>query len=164
MVLSIKLDSKALEALFNAGGEEVKVQLQNAVVQEFAKKHLKPIVNSEAYIHHLRKLQDIADTKFEQAIATVTKEVGGGIRYMNLTPEFAAKLNSAVAYKVSTMLDASITLAVTKAVQDLDLGSIIQVKLKTQLNRTVAHEVNIKWAEFMKAAVAQANDEIKKLP
>jgi hypothetical protein len=73
--MKIQLDTKALERLI--GGEsEIEVELRNSVVQEFAKKHLKPLVNSSTLGKVMEEFKTIITAEIKAMLPVEWKRDG----------------------------------------------------------------------------------------
>lgn len=56
--MKLQLDREAIEAIFACRGEEVKVELQSSIVQEFTRRHLKALATKDVIEPLQRQIRD----------------------------------------------------------------------------------------------------------
>lgn len=64
-MMSIKLDTNALSNLMKDDDGTIKLELQQAVIEEFSKRHIKSIVNDSAFRMHTQSVKEEAIKEIE---------------------------------------------------------------------------------------------------
>jgi hypothetical protein len=152
MPIILRLDAGALEKLFPAGSE-MRVELQNAVVAEFTRKHIKNVLDI-TIINPIvedvkKKMQDQIDATCKDLVGTVSQWGNPKVR---LNPELLTTLK----LKVAEQVNAQVTEVTAQAL--VEGGPImkmvekrIQESLKYKITDEITRGVNAKLEAAKKA-------------
>lgn len=152
--MEIKLDFKALEALFPEGSE-ARVRLQQCVIEEFTRKHIKTLANNHSLTSELRTLvekhRDVAMTEF--------LEYGKSTVYGGKTMQLNENTKNRIRSDIKSLVEAEIQNSILSLKDSLyeDLRARINIELKSKLNAQVNEEVS----SFIKNAVSNAMSGFK---
>lgn len=64
-MMSLKLDTPALERLMQGDDGKIKLELQQAVVEEFSRRHIKSIVNDSVFRNHIDSIREESSKHLE---------------------------------------------------------------------------------------------------
>ncbi len=148
--LTLQINSlEALERLIG-GNTETEIDIRNSVVQKFAEKHLKPIVNSAPITDVIRQIKDHAYKHIQETctneIATFKSSYGCGAYDIKLRPEIEMTIKKKVQDSISQVIsekvkaafdeyynDARITKRINLLVDD-NIAKIVNEKVKEKLD------------------------------
>lgn len=108
--MTIKLDRDTFNAWYGAMDEEAKIEISTTIMNEFAKKYLKPLENDSGIKKTInttiekydRLIQESLTKEIESAIGTLKKEkfgYGQTIEKLELNPEFKKRLDKEIESK-----------------------------------------------------------------
>lgn len=102
-MINLKLDTQALENLMKGDDGKIKLELQQAVVEEFSRRHIKAIVNDEVFRLH-------ADTIREESMKNLSSMFGEwkgnyGNKKLELNPQMKEIIQLQAKATVSYELD-----------------------------------------------------------
>ena len=137
MSVIIRLDVNALNALFPEGSES-RVELQNSVVAEFARKHLKPST---------LKVTSLLETAKTQLVNETLRELGAKISYHSVVLPLSVQkqIKEDTEKAVQTHISKAVATAMSDtATQELveHLQASIEAKLDKELTAMIQRRVN----------------------
>lgn len=159
MTIQLRLDTEALAALFPEGSA-ARVELQSAVIAEFARKHLKPSLV-------LSEVTSIISRERQAAVNEVLKDLqknNGAFAYAtSLTPDFKRRVREEVGEAVNQLLGDEVARALKNhnealmhhvTAQMAGLKAQIAKLLNEQTNQSIREAVAAKFA----VALSKASD------
>ncbi len=102
-MMSIKLDTPALERLMQDDDGKIKLELQQAVVEEFSRRHIKAIVNDSVFRMHIDAVREEA-TRHTSALFGEWKGSYGS-KKLELNPQMREMIQLQAKATVSHELD-----------------------------------------------------------
>lgn len=141
--LTLQINSlEALERLIG-NNNECEISIRNSVVQEFAKKHLKAIVNEPFFADEIRNLKQelrkAFDKRVEEAIADVKRYyAGGSIEKVTLHPE----VKTAIDRQIRETVDSKITSEVNDSIKFWAQDASIEKRIKEKMDYHVTQQIN----------------------
>ena len=97
--MKLQLDSKALEYLFENSGNEFKLELQSAVVQQFVGRYLKALVTDELIGEVKSEIREYISAARNEITAQIRESIGrfqqdymNGVRLINMNPDVESKI------------------------------------------------------------------------
>lgn len=154
----ITLTTPALERLLN-GDKEVEVKLRHAVVENFAKHHIKAILHDGHIQAKLAEIKQMAEEIYSKAVqekvGTFVKvnnnSWGSSTTQVQLKPEILASINAQVEAAWNRLKDQYVNAAVDKIVQAavLKLDSVIEYRVKYNLDSMVNEALKKKLASLV---------------
>lgn len=142
MTIEFKLDTHAVETLFPEG-TEARVKLQQAVIEEFTRRHIKSMINGVVDDPYLTRVVEEAKTKLLSDYFIADKESGWNKNYkMMLTP----KHKDAIQFDISRMVNDQVQEALKAEMANSERW----------ISATLRHNISVEVNRF-------ANTEIKKL-
>lgn len=146
--MKIALDNSALERLIG-GDNEVEVEIRNLVVQEFAKKHLKAVVNDPAFGHFLeaesRQMREAVQLQIEKHVA---KKPAARYQNFEINPEILKQAALVAADHRNEILSTMSDL-VTKHIED------IRTDLDSRIERIVDSKIRTITAEYVDSKIRE---------
>ena len=125
MSTKIQLDHSALKSIIG-GDSAIELELRNAVVQEFAKKHLKAVANGDEMKKTLATLARIIEQEFvhrcEAEVATFRRSYGDNLENVKLNSEIEHKLD----VKVRSVVEKIVEEAFAKALKTWANDDVIE--------------------------------------
>ncbi len=149
--LTLQINSKeALERLIG-GDTETEIDIRNSVVQKFAEKHLKPIVNSVPITDVIRQIREHACKHIEEScakeIATFKASWQGYAYDVKLRPELLDVINS----KIRETIDKLISEKVNTAIETYFSEATITKRINRLMDNNIEAVVNNKIKEKLEA-------------
>jgi predicted metal-dependent phosphoesterase TrpH len=150
----IQPSGAALKELFAGADGEVELEIRQSIVEEFAKRHLKAIVNEPAYQAQVERLRiDLAAQYAREVQAQIgqTKRVWTGSSHANtveFTPEmeaaFRQKVDQAARQLVDAMIQEQLGARLEEIAQDAINRALARVdhKINTGIAQLVTTEIN----------------------
>lgn len=157
--MKLQLDEKSITKIIESGGPEVALELRSAIVQSFANKHLKSVVNTEIFQEAVEKVKNIANDLLTAQIGKL--EGNWHERYLSLTPEFKLKLDKAINLHLKSVLFKDIHERVNQAIEDYDVPAVVHKIMTQKMNGAVNAAINKRWIELVEATSEQLNDQLK---
>lgn len=156
--MSTKIQINSLEALERLIGNdnELEMEIRNNIVQEFAKKHFKSLVNEPAFYETINKckesLKSEVDLKITESIGEI-KQDSYWSKSIVLKPEIKSKIDITVA----TQLSNEIAMAVQNAITQIKTNEDIESRIKKQID----YYVNDYIVRCVKEKLSEAISKIK---
>lgn len=137
MAIVLKLDHSALEFLL-AGKDEQKVELQNTIVQEFARKHLKAIVGEEQFKKFCQKLEsDFKDYLKSLALQEgfKLKTTWGSSAIEGLSPDLANHVRMIICESLRVLIGEEME----RQMKDIkkDISGLVSARITLTLNKEI---------------------------
>jgi hypothetical protein len=162
--MSTKIQINSLEALERLIGNDtqLEIEVRNNIVQEFAKKHLKALVNDSVFQNTInackKELQSEVDLKVAEKIGEVKKNSWGEVTGMTLRKDIRDQIGTVVREKV----DGQIAEAVEGGIKlwETDTKSIemvVEKKFNAQIERFIDSEVQSR----LKSVIEKINGVLK---
>lgn len=147
MTIQLRLDADALASLFPEGSE-ARIELQRAVVAEFARKHLGKLVPEEVQTI-VRKAQKEAVTEILREYRIVNQ---WGNATSELTESFKTTMKAHVRDAVSAEINTSLKLQIDSINKDLlnTMPSYIERQVEVKTNEMIATAVRARFEEAFK--------------
>lgn len=132
MSITIKLDGPAIEKVLSCQGEETKLELQNTIVQEFTKKHLKGLINGDLVNEWRLEVK-------QEIIKDLNREVvqSNGFYDLKISDKAKECLSNHVIHLVNTQLQLYINENVISERLEKYLSEIIQRTYKDSVIKLV---------------------------
>lgn len=131
--MKVQINSLAALERLLGGDTAVEIEIRSNIVQEFAKKHLKVVANSDAVLVALDATKAAiireAEQKLDASLATFQQDYYGNISKLQLKPEIVAEIRRQVAAQV----DAQILKTVLALIEE----KFTQVNLEDMVKRRV---------------------------
>lgn len=141
--MEIKLDMSAMNALFQEG-TDARVRLQQCVVEEFARRHIKGIANDYTIKQAIEKAS--ASLKVEAAAEFGKVVKSYGTTTFEFTPEYKSKLQREYRQLILSELKPEIS----------DWSALVYAEVKTQVLSMVKTQLNAEVAKTVTEFVQQA--------
>lgn len=147
--LTLQINSKeALERLIG-GDTETEIEIRNSVVQKFAEKHLKPIVNSDVITNAIQRIKEHANKytidMCSKEIATFKEQyVNGPIYDIKLRPEIDAIIKNKVREAINILINEKVEAALKEYCSDVRLTRSINVKMDHNIEVLVNQKIKEK--------------------
>lgn len=162
--MSTKIQINSLEALERLIGNDnaLEIEVRNNIVQEFAKKHLKALVNDSVFqntIHACKKeLQAEVDNKVAEKIGEVKKNSWGEVTGMTLRKDIKDQIGTVVREKI----DGQIAEAVEGGIKLYQSGSneienVVTRKFNYHIEKYIDSEVQSR----LKSVIEKINGVLK---
>ncbi len=142
--LTLQINSlEALERLIG-GNTETEIDIRNSVVQKFAEKHLKPIVNSAPITDVIRQIKDHAYKHIQETcaneIATFKSTYGGGAYDIKLRSE----IETVIRERVKNTIEEIIYKKVDAAIKEYCSDEILTRRINVLMDHNIKVLVNEK--------------------
>lgn len=128
MTIQIKIDTKALEALFS--DPDTKLQLQQSVIEEFTRRHIKQAFNAVESTVQIEKA--VEETRREALDAFMTRAPGSLSNNWKLRPEYSTLIKN----KTKELIEATVNETILEHTKQLE------VYIKQQVETQVKYEIN----------------------
>lgn len=140
-MLRLVLDSSAIQAVLEQEGPEVAVEIQKRIVQQFAERHLKAVVNTEV----IKK----AEVEVTRAAAWMVEEMVGKSTGVGHSHRRTITLNADIRRQIKNRVEADVEELVLrevhKRVAEVDIEQKVQAKVTWHIQRQVDEEVRSRW-------------------
>lgn len=153
--MSTKIQINSLEALERLIGNDtdLEIQVRNNIVQEFAKKHLKAIVNEANFQNEIaifkRKLQNEFDKKLEESIATVKRYYdGGSIEKITLHPDVEKTIYRQIGEKINLRISEAVEGGIKHWEQDANIEDRIKKRMDYYVTQHINQEIKDRLIEL----------------
>lgn len=145
--LTLQINSKeALERLIG-GDTKTEIDIRNSVVQKFAEKHLKPIVNSAPVTDTINQIKQHAQKYIAEAcvkeIASFKYSFGNYIQDIKLHPEIESIIKS----KIKESIDKLIIERVNAAIEQYYNEAVLTKRINVMMDHNIKVLVNEKIKE-----------------
>lgn len=139
MSVKIVLDHNALEALFKSGSDD-RLELQRHAVIEFAKRHIKDIVNDQLFKTRMDAMEkSITAELVEQGLTASPFNSNLSVYHIDKSAK------EAIRERVALLVNDEVTAQINKQVSEVDVADIVHVaihnialpKLQKQMDRAV---------------------------
>jgi hypothetical protein len=149
--LTLQINSKeALERLIG-GDTETEIDIRNSVVQKFAEKHLKPIVNSAPIMDVIRQIKDHAYKHIQETcakeLATFKASAYGTTYDIKLRPEVETAIRNKVRDSVDELVNKKVKSAIDEYCNDESLTRRINVmmdhNIKVLVNEKIKQKLDV---------------------
>jgi phosphoribosylformylglycinamidine (FGAM) synthase PurS component len=146
--LTLQINSlEALERLIG-GDTETEIEIRNSVVQKFAEKHLKPIVNSAPITDVIRRIKDHAYKHIQETcaneIATFKSSYGGSAYDIKLRPEIELTIKNKVQDSISKIISEKVKAAFDEYYTEARITKRINLLMDDNINALVNEKVKEK--------------------
>lgn len=152
--LTLQINSKeALERLIG-GDTETEIDIRNSVVQKFAEKHLKPIVNSAPITDVIRQIKDHAYKYIEETcakeLATFKASAYGTAYDIKLRPE----VETAIRNKVRDSIDEIVRTRIKAAIEEYCNEDALTKRINVMMDHNIKVLVNEKIKQKLESVKA----------
>lgn len=155
----MKIQINSLEALERliGGDSELEIEIRNSIVQEFAKKHLKCLAQTEVIATAVTDAKTIF-TDF--AKSEVTRQIGevkrhwGTLSY-NLEKDVINAIKDAVSRELRVTIAEHVESLAKKHVEGLDIEKFINKKIDTTIQEKIESGVRKRFEEVLKKTTEQ---------
>jgi len=148
MSIQLRLDAQALAALFPEGSE-ARVELQRAVITEFAKQHIKPSMVT----HNVESLVNAAKSA---AVADALRDLGMGTGYpgskFELSHQFKRRILEQAADAVNSLVRDMVAVSITEHAHSVNVHVDAQMK---GLKAAIEHKIASVTDEFINKSVKE---------
>lgn len=146
MTIQLKLNTEAVALLFPEGST-ARVDLQNAVVAEFLRKHIKPQILADG-------LKSQIDTKVAEARKDALRQLGvlNGWGGVDLSSEMTRKVREAVAVQVNAAME--------KAIEEYASSPEAQRRFQERLDRVIEHRFTKALDTLVDARLKEIKDKL----
>jgi phosphoribosylformylglycinamidine (FGAM) synthase PurS component len=146
--LTLQINSlEALERLIG-GDTETEIEIRNSVVQKFAEKHLKPIVNSAPITDVIRRIKDHAYKHIQETcaneIATFKSSYGGSVYDIKLRPEIELTIKNKIQDTISKIISEKVKAAFDEYYTEARITKRINLLMDDNINTLVNEKVKEK--------------------
>lgn len=134
--MKLVLDRSALDRLLLNDDGSIKLELRNSIIQAFASKHLRSVINDEFYQKHLQVLQNIGEAIVKEEICEKVESNFFGYTSINLKPHVKHKIVEEANTAVNKALETTfieLDEKVNKLIREYDFESEIEKKINTYI-------------------------------
>ena len=150
--MSTKIQINSLAALERliGGDSEVELEIRNNIVQEFAKKHLKSLLETDSILR--QSVEDIRKSASNEITRLIHAEIGQLKKTWHGTEvQFGEPFLSHIKGAISSQMDAKIKQAVSEYIQSLgDIKTKVDSISKAEFDTAVRRAVREKLSEVLK--------------
>jgi len=143
--IKLTLDSSALDRLLG-GDTELELELRQSIACQFAKRHLKPLINCSeiAQIAHDIKGQAVkhATDLITDTVATIKTDWGSKV--INLKPEVINTIRSKVREEINTIVSDAVGDAISEVIKEIP--QIVTNRVNVNVTAEVKRQVDAKMA------------------
>lgn len=145
--MSTKIQINTLAALERliGGDNELEIEIRNSIVQEFAKKHLKAVANSDQVSKTLdqikKHIQDKVSFQLSAQIASFTKNFDGSLSSIQIRPEIQNIINNKVNLQLDTTIRNCVIESIKKWSEDKNINELINKKFEYFIEDFIKNEV-----------------------
>ena len=149
--MKVQLDSTALEWLWNNAGDDFKLELQSAVVQQFANRYLKSLVTTEIMQQAKKQVDERIDLLRAEFSGMIAEQIGkvergyDGKRLVNV--------NSDVARKIRNMASTEVDFAVRQMFVDFGKDETVPEKIEDWIKEQIFALVQKEYAKQIETQV-----------
>lgn len=129
IIINLGLD--AINRLIG-GDSEVEIELRNTVVQQFARRHLKPVVNTEAFRQVQQELLVGVRQEIEAQLGSTQRDYIGRILGVTLDPKVKKDIEAYVGIAVGTVVAEAVVKATQNLAEDIQARVDAQVECKVR--------------------------------
>lgn len=148
--LTLQINSKdALERLIG-GDTQTEIDIRNSVVQKFAEKHLKPIVNSAPITDVIRQIKDYAYKHIQE---TCANEIATFKASTHSYGAYDIKLRPEIEYSIKSKIRESIDELINKKVKDAIDEYCNDAVLTKRINVMMDHNIKVLVNEKIKEKI-----------
>jgi hypothetical protein len=143
--LTLQINSKeALERLIG-GDSQTEIDIRNSVVQKFAEKHLKAVVNSDAMRTTLYQIQTAitqnVKEQCEREVATFKTSYGGSITDIKLNPAVQKEIDTQVRTIAYDIIQKKVDESIKFWANNAEIEKIVAKKFEYYTNEIISNKV-----------------------
>jgi hypothetical protein len=142
--MNIILDASALDRLLG-GNTELEIELRQSVVAQFAKHHLKPLINSVEVQSIVNDIKRHAADAATASIADVETRWSGGTTVV-LKPEIVSKIKEKTQEQMQSIIENTVRAAMTELIDSKFIEQQVNSRLDYHIKYEVKSQVDAKMA------------------
>jgi hypothetical protein len=161
MNTKIQINSLAAIERLIGNNTELEIEVRNNIVQEFAKKHLKALVNDSVFSNAIstckKELQKEVETRVSEQIGEFKKNSWGEITGMTLRSDIKEQINKVVREK----MDGQIAEAVEGGIKQWQSTGTVDKTIDTKFNQQIEKYIDTEVQRRLKLVIEKINGVLK---
>lgn len=147
--MKLQLDRSALEYLFEKSGDDFKLELQSAVVQQFANRYLKALVTDDLIVEAKAQVRQAIEAAKNEITAQIRESIGQlqsdymtGVRLIKMHPDVEHRIREIAYAKKDEVIEEIYTKAAGSVLSMGEVEARIDSAIKLLVQKEYAKQIS----------------------